>query len=112
MLLAVLPDGRCVVGLPGNPFAALAAVLTLLQPLLGALAGHTVRPPITAQLKEVNAHPTDTRLVPVTRTGNQAIPVGHDRPGSLWGAAKADALAVVPPNHAGEVELLTYETAN
>ncbi|WP_112267221.1 molybdopterin molybdotransferase MoeA [Lentzea terrae] len=112
MLLAVLPDGRCVVGLPGNPFAALAAVLTLLQPLLGALAGHTVRPPITAQLKEVNAHPTDTRLVPVTRTGNQAIPVGHDRPGSLWGAAKADALAVVPPDHAGEVELLTYETAN
>lgn len=112
MLLAVLPDGRCVVGLPGNPFAALAAVLTLLHPLLGTLAGHTVRPPITARLTESNAHPTDTRLVPVTRTGNQAIPVGHDRPGSLWGAAKADALAVVPPHHDGEVELLTYGSAS
>lgn len=107
MLLAVLPDGRCVVGLPGNPFAALAAVLTLLQPLLEALGGHTTRPPITAWLPDVTAHATDTRLVPVTRTGNRVAPVGHDRPGSLWGAALADALAVVPPGHqGGEVELL------
>ncbi|MGW6929376.1 molybdopterin molybdotransferase MoeA [Lentzea sp. NPDC054927] len=109
MLLAVLPDGRCVVGLPGNPFAALAAVLTLLQPLLDALGGHTARPPITAWLPDVGAHPRDTRLIPVTRTGTSATPVGHDRPGSLWGAALADALAVVPPGHiGGAVELLTY----
>ncbi|MDX8148951.1 molybdopterin molybdotransferase MoeA [Lentzea sp. BCCO 10_0061] len=107
MLLAVLPDGRCVVGLPGNPFAALAAVLTLLHPLLDTLGGHTTRPPITAWLGDVPAHPRDTRLIPVTRSGNTAVPVGHDRPGSLWGAALADALAVVPPGHqGGEVELL------
>jgi molybdopterin molybdotransferase len=104
MLLAVLPDGRCVVGLPGNPFAALAAVLTLLRPLLDTLGGHTVREPITAWLGDVGAHPGDTRLIPVTRAG---VPAGHDRPGSLWGAALADALAVVPPGHrGGEVELL------
>ncbi|MFJ5986384.1 molybdopterin molybdotransferase MoeA [Lentzea sp. NPDC092896] len=107
MLLAVLPDGRCVVGLPGNPFAALAAVLTLLHPLLDILGGHTTRPPVTAHLSDVNAHPRDTRLIPVTRHGNAATPVGHDRPGSLRGAALADALAVVPPGHqGGEVELL------
>lgn len=110
MLLAVLPDGRCVVGLPGNPFAALAAVLTLLQPLLSILGGHSPRPPITARLADVEAHPRDTRLVPVTRVGGTAIPVGHDRPGSLWGAALADALAVVPPGHqGGEVELITAQ---
>jgi molybdopterin molybdotransferase len=109
MLLAVLPDGRCVVGLPGNPFAALAAVLTLLQPLLDSLGGHAARPPITAWLPDVGAHPADTRLIPVTRAGGEAVPVGHDRPGSLRGAALADALAVVPPGHkGGEVELLTY----
>ncbi|MDT7787033.1 MAG: molybdopterin molybdotransferase, partial [Pseudonocardiales bacterium] len=109
MLLAVLPDGRFVVGLPGNPFAALAAVLTLLRPLLDTLSGHTTRPPITAWLGDVNAHPGDTRLIPVTRTGGEAVPVGHDRPGSLWGAALADALAVVPPGHrGGEVELLPF----
>ncbi|MFD4639871.1 molybdopterin molybdotransferase MoeA [Lentzea sp. NPDC058436] len=107
MLLAVLPDGRCVVGLPGNPFAAYAAVLTLLQPLLDTLGGHTARPPVTAWLPDVGAHRTDTRLVPVTRSGGLAAPVGHDRPGSLWGAALADVLAVVPPGHrGGEVELL------
>ncbi|SFR06657.1 molybdopterin molybdotransferase [Lentzea waywayandensis] len=109
MLLAVLPDGRCVVGLPGNPFAALAAVLTLLHPLLDTLGGHTARPPITARLSDVSAHPRDTRLIPVTRTGGEAVAVGHDRPGSLWGAALADALAVVPPGHrGGEVELLPF----
>ncbi|MEU0883397.1 molybdopterin molybdotransferase MoeA [Lentzea sp. NPDC005914] len=113
MLLAVLPDGRCVVGLPGNPFAALAAVLTLLQPLMNTLSGHTVRAPITAWLGDVNAHPKDTRLIPVTRTGTEAVPVGHDRPGSLRGAALADALAVVPPGHlGGEVELLTCASAS
>ncbi|MFS8097697.1 hypothetical protein LFM09_11210 [Lentzea alba] len=110
MLLAVLPDGRCVVGLPGNPFAALAAVLTLLNPLLNTLGGHTTRPPITTWLPDVGAHPEDTRLVPVTRSG---VPVGHDRPGSLWGAALADAIAVVPPgHHGGEVELLTFASAS
>jgi molybdopterin molybdotransferase len=35
------------------------------------------------------------------------VPVGHDRPGLLQGAALADALAVVPPRWRGEeVELL------
>lgn len=109
MLLATLPDGRHVVGLPGNPFAAFAAVLTLLQPLLNTLGGHSPRPPITARLATVEAHPRDTRLVPVTRISGNAVPVGHDRPGSLWGAALADALAVVPPGHqGGEVELLQF----
>ncbi|XVU28827.1 molybdopterin molybdotransferase MoeA [Actinoplanes sp. CA-054009] len=107
-LFAVLPDGRFVVGLPGNPFAALVAALTLLAPLLGRLAGRAEQPVPTATLAgTVTPHDRDTRLVPVTRIGSLALPVGHDRPGSLWGAAGADALAVVPPAWAGgDVELL------
>ena len=47
--------------------------------------------------------------MPVIRTGGEAVPAGHDRPGSLWGAALGDALAVVPPGHrGGDVELLPY----
>lgn len=38
-LLARLPGGRHVAGLPGNPFAAVAALLTLLAPLLSAWSG-------------------------------------------------------------------------
>lgn len=101
-LLAVLPDGRCVVGLPGNPFAALGACATLVEPLVGALAGRSVKAAITAHLRsDVVAHPRDTRLVPVALSGSTATPVGHDRPGTLWGAALADALAVVPPRWSG-----------
>ncbi|MGN9837900.1 molybdopterin molybdotransferase MoeA [Nonomuraea sp. H19] len=130
-LLARLPGGPLVVGLPGNPFAALAASLTLLAPILrglggaGARAGQEPGAPTAAAGREpgapggvagkemsvlagtVRAHPRDTRLVPVRRTGRGAVPVGHDRPGSLWGAALADALAVVPPGWTGErVELI------
>lgn len=97
-LLARLPEGPLVVGLPGNPFAALGAAMTLLVPMLGR------RETATGPLKgRVTSHPRDTRLVPV-RNG---VPVGHDRPGSLWGAALADALAVVPPGwRGGPVELI------
>jgi len=107
-LFAVLPDGRFVVGLPGNPYAALVAALTLLSPLLGRLAGRAEPQVSTATLAgPVTPHFRDTRLVPVTRLGSLAMPVGHDRPGSLWGAAGADALAVVPPGWTGgEIELL------
>ncbi|GLX95304.1 molybdopterin molybdotransferase MoeA [Herbidospora sp. NBRC 101105] len=106
--LARLPGGRLVVGLPGNPFAALAAALTLLLPVLRALDG---RPEPEGELSAlagpVRAHPRDTRLVPVWRSARGAIPVGHDQPGSLRGAAMADALAVVPPGwEGGPVELL------
>jgi len=107
-LLAALPSGRYVVGLPGNPFAALAACVTLLAPLLGALAGRAPKAAVTAELREgVVAHARDTRLVPVVVSGSTAAPVGHDRPGTLWGAALADALAVVPPGWTGgPVELI------
>ncbi|WP_262379625.1 molybdopterin molybdotransferase MoeA [Nonomuraea sp. PA05] len=106
-LLARLADGRLVVGLPGNPFAALAAALTLLAPILRELAGTPATRETSALAGPVRTHPTDTRLVPVRRSGRGAVPMGHDRPGSLWGAALADALAVVPSGWAGEqIELI------
>ncbi|MQA84630.1 MAG: molybdopterin molybdenumtransferase MoeA [Streptosporangiales bacterium] len=110
--LGRLPDGRFVVGLPGNPFAALAAALTLLVPLLAALCGRSPTPAELARLVErVSPHPRDTRLVPVSCRGGSAFPVGHDSPAVLWGAAGADALAVVPPGgwdarRGNEVEVL------
>ncbi|MEU8354979.1 molybdopterin molybdotransferase MoeA [Nonomuraea sp. NPDC048882] len=106
-LLARLRDGRLVVGLPGNPFAALAASLTLLAPILRELTGTPAAVETSALHGVVHPHPRDTRLVPVLGSERGAIPVGHDRPGSLWGAALAGALAVVPPGWSGErVELI------
>ncbi|MGW3247507.1 molybdopterin molybdotransferase MoeA [Streptomyces sp. NPDC001070] len=103
-LLARLPGaGRLVVGLPGNPYAALAAALTLLVPALHRLAGRSPALPSRAALAGSPApHAHDTRLVPVAVAGGRATPVGHDRPGLLWGAAAADALAVLPPAGAAD----------
>lgn len=95
--LAELPGGRWVVGLPGNPYAAVVGAVTLLRPLLNALQG---RPPGEPPRLPVtgNAQPYDggTRLVPVHVTGGRAVVVPGSRPASLLSAATADALAVIP----------------
>ncbi|CAL9567653.1 hypothetical protein SUDANB121_04794 [Nocardiopsis dassonvillei] len=103
--------GRTVVaGLPGNPGAALVASLTLVVPLLCAMSGRpdpSRSPGRVPVAGEVAAHPRDTRLVPVRLERGRAVPVGHDGPASLRGAALADAYAVVPPGRpGGEAELL------
>nr|WP_168504903.1 molybdopterin-binding protein [Streptomyces sp. S1D4-11]QIY93396.1 molybdopterin molybdenumtransferase MoeA [Streptomyces sp. S1D4-11] len=98
-LLAQLPDRRWIVGLPGNPYAALTAAHTLLAPLLAGLTGRPLpalpRIPLTG---DITAAPGRTRLIPVTWDGATACPVGGHRPAFLHGAALADALAAVPPD--------------
>ncbi|GAB7047628.1 molybdopterin-binding protein [Catenuloplanes indicus JCM 9534] len=95
--LAQLPGGRWVVGLPGNPYAAMVGAVTLLRPLLDALQGRAPREPLRLPVTG-NAHPFDggTRLVPVHVTGGRAVVVPGSRPASLLSAATADALAVIP----------------
>jgi molybdopterin molybdotransferase len=107
-LLAALPGGPFLVGLPGNPYAALVAALTLLSPLLGRLAGRAVPPTVTAPLEQAPApHPRDTQLVAACWRDSAVVPVGNDRPGSLWAPAVADVLAVLPPGWmGGTAELL------
>ena len=108
-LLARTGD-RAVVGLPGNPGAALVGALTLLVPLVTAMAGRPDPGVVPGRVPlggDVRAHAQDTRLVAVRVEEGRAFPVGHDRPGSLRGAASAEAYAVVPPGWVGEdVELV------
>ncbi|MFJ5806888.1 molybdopterin molybdotransferase MoeA [Streptomyces sp. NPDC093093] len=100
MLLARLGDraaGRHLVGLPGNPLAAVSGLLTLAEPLLRALAGRRQRPRYTVAVQgDVPGHPYDTRLVPVLLTDEHAVPLRYHGPAMLRGVAAADALAVVP----------------
>jgi molybdopterin molybdotransferase len=103
MLLAELPataDGRArhLVGLPGNPLAAVAGMVTLAVPLLRALGGHaTPEPCRTTATAALPGHPRDTRLLPVHGTGGEATPLPFGGPAMLRGLALADGLAVVPP---------------
>jgi molybdopterin molybdotransferase len=97
-VLARLDGGPFVVGLPGNPFAALVAAYTLLGPLLDGLSGRPLAVLPQAQLlTPVPASADRARIVPVVWDGAGVRMLGEARPAFLNGAALADALAVVPP---------------
>ncbi|MEW1723656.1 molybdopterin molybdotransferase MoeA [Streptomyces sp. NPDC093109] len=110
MLLAALPSGRYLVGLPGNPLAAVSGLLTLAEPLLRTLAGRAPRTPYHAPLRDaVPGHPYDTRLVPFVHHDEGLVPLRFHGPAMLRGIAAADGLAVVAPGGArsgDELEVL------
>ncbi|SBT90148.1 molybdopterin molybdotransferase [Streptomyces sp. DI166] len=116
MLLARLKENQHLVGLPGNPLAAVSGLLTLAEPLLRTLAARPAPEPYTLPLRDAaHGHPYDTRLVPVVLRGDHAVPLHYNGPAMLRGMAAADALAVVPPGGiaAGqEAELLDLPWAS
>jgi molybdopterin molybdotransferase len=102
--LAQLPDGRLVVGLPGNPLAALVAFLTLAVPVFAGLRGEPLPALLAAPVPGgLERHPSSTRLVPVRIGPFGTEPVAHTGPAMLRGAARADALAVVDPGPAAAI---------
>ncbi|MFF2200963.1 molybdopterin molybdotransferase MoeA [Streptomyces sp. NPDC058145] len=105
MLLARTKENQHLVGLPGNPLAAVSGLLTLAEPLLRTLAARPAPEPYTLALSEaVHGHPYDTRLVPVVLRGDRAVPLHYNGPAMLRGIAAADAMAVVPPGGAQQGE--------
>lgn len=102
MLLAGWSSGRRLIGLPGNPLAAIAALLTLGEPLIAGLGGRELESLPSVVLGDyVSAQGAKTRLVPCRRVDGQAHPVAHIGSGMLRGLAEADGFAVVT---AGEGE--------
>ncbi|PWI16736.1 molybdopterin molybdenumtransferase MoeA [Streptomyces sp. Act143] len=116
MLLARVKENQHLVGLPGNPLAAVSGLLTLAEPVLRTLAARPAPEPYTLPLRdEVHGHPHDTRLIPVVLRGDSAAPLHYNGPAMLRGIAAADALAVVPPGgarSAQELELLDLPWAS
>jgi molybdopterin molybdotransferase len=97
-VLAVLPDGRFVVGLPGNPLAAMMALITIGAPLLEALGGRALGTigQVTSAA-DVDPSPGRTRLIPCRFIEGLAFPVPHTGPGMVRGLAWADGVMAVPP---------------
>jgi molybdopterin molybdotransferase len=93
------------VGLPGNPLAAISAVLTLLVPMLATLRGEQgaeeVQVTEAVLTVDVRPHPESTRLLPVRRgfSGPEvtATPTMHVGPAMLRGLSLADGIAVIGP---------------
>ncbi|WP_390880912.1 molybdopterin molybdotransferase MoeA, partial [Streptomyces buecherae] len=127
MLLARLDGRRHLVGLPGNPLAAVSGLMTFAEPLLRTLAarprpdagpaagrsgeaGGSGSPSTWLPLAdEVPWHPRDTRLVPVRRRSGAAVPLHFSGPAMLRGISVAHGLAVIPPGgvaRGDEVEVL------
>ncbi|WP_062210208.1 molybdopterin molybdotransferase MoeA [Streptomyces sp. NBRC 109706] len=116
MLLAELPGGVPLIGLPGNPLAAVSGLLTLAAPLLRALVDRPAPADRGGWLTDrVTGHPRDTRLVPVfCPDPATARPLSYAGPAMLRGIAAASALAVIPPGGAeasAEVRLLDLPQA-
>ncbi|MFI5744639.1 molybdopterin molybdotransferase MoeA [Streptomyces sp. NPDC051644] len=119
MLLARLKTegsdvGPYLVGLPGNPLAAVSGLLTLAEPLLRGLAGRAPEAPYRVVVRdEVHGHPHDTRLVPVVHrtggTGGTGSTGGtggtgstgstRDSAGNLGGAGTGSGAEHVVPLH-------------
>ncbi|WP_455772864.1 molybdopterin molybdotransferase MoeA [[Kitasatospora] papulosa] len=117
MLLARLAEGGpCLVGLPGNPLAAVSGLLTLAEPLLRGIAGRPAQDRYRAPVRqEVHGHPHDTRLIPVVHREDSVVPLHYNGPAMLRGIAAADGLAVVPPGgvrSGTEVEILDLPWAS
>ena len=111
MLLAALPGGRWLVGLPGNPLAACAALLTLVGPLLNGLHGRGPAAMVTATLATAEpGRPGDGhRLLPVRRgaDGNADV-LPSCGSAMLRGLAQATGLVVVPPPGAAAGDVVEY----
>jgi molybdopterin molybdotransferase len=100
-LLARMPDGRVVGGLPGNPLAAVMGVLTLVTPLIAALSGAPLEPLDEIALgARVTGAEGSVSLVPFQRVHTRAQPTAWRGSGMLRGLAAADGVLVVPPGGA------------
>ena len=105
MLLARLPDGRLLLGLPGDPPAALAALVTMASPLLATMRGDADRGTRHSAVLMDDTPPADyaddTALVPVelesSAAGTQARPLLPEGADHLGPWARAAGVAVIPP---------------
>lgn len=104
-LLARLADGRFLVGLPGNPLAAMMGILTIAQPLLAGLRG-AAEPRIgtVTVAHDLDGRPGRSRLAPYRIVDGVAEPSRWFGSGMLRGLAEADGVLVCPPEgvRAGE----------
>jgi molybdopterin molybdotransferase len=98
-LLARLDDGRFVVGLPGNPLAAILALLTLGDPLLAGLTGapapRTHRVEVGAELA---GRASTSLLVPYRLEDGRAVASTWRGSAMMRGLADSVGVLICPPD--------------
>jgi len=97
-LLARLPDGRLVVGLAGNPLAAITGLLLLVGPLMAGWSGRPLGG--LAEVRSAHAvsgHERATLFVPYRDVDGRAIPSAWGGSGMMRGLAESAGILIVPP---------------
>lgn len=95
-LLAVLPDGKLVAGLPGNPLAALVSFMTVVAPALRGFSGQSENR--MAKIPLAKDFPCDrTRIVPIVQSSGMAEMTQFRGSAMLRGLSQADGLGVISP---------------
>jgi molybdopterin molybdotransferase len=109
MLLTTLThSGRgttLLAGLPGNPQAAIIALVTLVAPALAGLAGRALPNLPTVELgRQIPARGSCTHLA-LVRQGHDGrmYPVTHTAAATLRGLTQSAGFAVIPPNDTAAV---------
>jgi len=105
VLLARLPDGKLLLGLPGDPRGALTALLTVAPPLVAGLRGakwsESTQTAVLIEETPLPEYAEDTAIVPIRVTtsaaGRTAQVLHASGPAGLNGWANATDFAVVPP---------------
>ncbi|KRE25774.1 molybdopterin molybdotransferase MoeA [Agromyces sp. Soil535] len=87
---------RLILGLPGNPLAAVLGLLAVGGPLLAAWTGRAIGATLVTLTTGLEGRLRTTRLVPVAVRDGVATPTAHSGSGMLRGLAAADAVLVVP----------------
>ncbi|MGA0003722.1 MAG: molybdopterin molybdotransferase MoeA [Candidatus Nanopelagicales bacterium] len=97
-LLAKLPDGKLVAGLPGNPLAALVSFMSVVAPALRGLSGQSeYRMGKIALAKDFACD--RTRVVPIVVSSGMAEMTEFRGSAMLRGLSHADALGVISPGN-------------
>ena len=97
-LLAKLPDGKLVAGLPGNPLAALVSFMTVVAPALRGLSGQSEYRMGKIALAK-NFACDRTRVVPIVVSSGMAEMTEFRGSAMLRGLSHADALGVISPGN-------------
>jgi hypothetical protein len=95
-VLAHREDGVPVLGLPGNPFAGLIALIALGLPLPAGLVGSPPPPMLPRVAARPSAGPpSGARLVAVSECAEGIVPVERQGPAMTCGLVDADSIAVI-----------------
>jgi molybdopterin molybdotransferase len=98
-VLARFPDGRFLIGLPGNPLAAILGLITLAEPLLAAMTGAPMpRTHRVAVNADIPGRPTVSVLVPYRLESGSAVPTAWVGSGMMRGLAASTGVLVCPPS--------------